>query len=91
MLQAETIPHDDLLTSMAIELLMTSETVDAPPLLELPPLEYQPLHDDLLPPLPDDWSRPAAAPSTAPAPAPAAAAAAVGPEVARSPRSGTGV
>ena len=61
---------------MAVELLMTSETEDAPPLLELPPipLEYQPLHDDLLPPLPDDWSRaPAAAPASAPASAPAAA------------------
>ena len=74
-LQAETIPHDELITTMAVELLMTSETVDAPPLLELPPipLEYQPLHDDLLPPLPDDWSQPAAAPAAASAAAPAAA------------------
>ena len=80
-LQAETIPHDELITTMAVELLMTSETVDAPPLLELPPipLEYQPLHDDLLPPLPlptVDWSQPAAASASASASASAVAAAA---------------
>ena len=72
-LQAETIPHDELIPDLAVELLMTSETADAPPLLSLPHLEYQPLHDDLLPPLPlpDPQLAPAAAPEAAPAPAPA--------------------
>ena len=73
-LQAETIPHDKLLPNLGVELRMTTETADAPalPALPLMELEYQPLHDDLLPPLPlpEPTSAPGSAHGSAPALAP---------------------